>query len=395
MNNTIKQKDTTYIAHTYRRYPLLAKSGKGCIIYDDEGKEYLDFTSGIGVNGLGYGFAPWVEATTKQVTELAHISNLFYSEPAVEVAETLCKKTDMKRVFFANSGAEANEGAIKIARKYANDVYHGERKEIITLKNSFHGRTLTTLSATGQDSFHQNFGPFVDGFTYVEPDNFEQLKEHINDKTLAIMVEIVQGEGGVVPLAKSYLHAIQDICDHRDILFIIDEVQTGIGRCGALFAYMKYGLHPDLVTCAKGLGNGLPIGAILLGAKCSDTLSYGDHGTTFGGNLVACAGAKVVLDHMNDKLYTHVNQIGDFLATTLSNLPYVKHVDGLGLMLGVTLDKQIDAREVVEACLEKGVILLTAKNKVRLLPPLIISEADIIKGMQVLESVLITLGEKQ
>ncbi|MDL2276285.1 aspartate aminotransferase family protein [Breznakia sp. OttesenSCG-928-G09] len=394
MNNTIKMKDTLYIANTYNRYPVYAKYGNGCLIIDDEGKEYLDFTSGIGVTGLGHSFEPWVEATTKQLKDIEHVSNLFYSKPCIEVAEKLCKKTDMKRIFFANSGAEANEGAIKVARKYAFDLYKGDRNEIITLKNSFHGRTITTLSATGQDSFHHSFGPFVEGFSYVSADNFEDLKNHITNKTLAIMVEVVQGEGGVVPLAKSYLHAIQDICDHQDILLIVDEVQTGIGRCGSLFAYMQYGLRPDIVTCAKGLGNGLPIGAVLMGDKCADVLEFGDHGSTFGGNPVACAGANVVLDYMNDKLYAHVNQMGSILCTKLLNLKHVKAVDGLGLMLGVVLDEHIDVKEVVEACIKEGLLLLTAKNKLRFLPPLIIEEDDIQKAIAILDKVLMKLGEK-
>lgn len=393
MNNTIKMKDALYIANTYNRYPLYAKYGNGCLIIDDEGKEYIDFTSGIGVTGLGHSFEPWVEATTKQLKDLEHISNLFYTKPAVEVAEKLCKKTDMKRVFFANSGAEANEGAIKVARKYAYDLYRGDRSEIITLKNSFHGRTLAALTATGQDSFHQNFGPFVEGFQYAQADNFEDLKNKISRKTLAIMVEIVQGEGGVVPLAKSYLDAIQDICDHQDILLIVDEVQTGIGRCGSFFAYMQYGLHPDIVTCAKGLGNGLPIAAILLGDKCADTLEFGDHGTTYGGNPVACAGASVVMDYMNDKLYSHVNQMGNLLTTKLSAMKYVKDVSGLGLMLGIEIDESINPRDVVMECMDKGILILTAKNKLRLLPPLIINEEEIEKGLEVLEEVLIKLGD--
>ncbi|MDQ0359956.1 aspartate aminotransferase family protein [Breznakia pachnodae] len=393
MNNTIKMKDALYIANTYNRYPLYAKYGNGCLIIDDEGKEYIDFTSGIGVTGLGHSFEPWVEATTKQLKDLEHISNLFYTKPAVEVAEKLCKKTDMKRVFFANSGAEANEGAIKVARKYAYDLYRGDRSEIITLKNSFHGRTLAALTATGQDSFHQNFGPFVDGFQYAEADNFEDLKNKISNKTLAIMVEIVQGEGGVVPLAKTYLDAIQDICDHQDILLIVDEVQTGIGRCGSFFAYMQYGLHPDIVTCAKGLGNGLPIAAILLGDKCADTLEFGDHGTTYGGNPVACAGASVVMDYMNDKLYAHVNQMGNLLTTKLSAMKYVKDVSGLGLMLGIEIDESINPRDVVMECMDKGILILTAKNKLRLLPPLVINEEEIEKGLNVLEEVLIKLGD--
>ena len=395
MNDTIKIKDTCYIANTYNRYPLYATHGNGCLIVDDEGKTYIDFTSGIGVTGLGHCFKPWVEATTKQLNNLEHISNLFYTKPAIDVAEKLCKKTTMNRVFFANSGAEANEGAIKVARKYAQDSNKHERCEIITLTNSFHGRTLAALSATGQDSFHQNFGPFVSGFQYAQANNLEDLEKKVSAKTLAIMIEIVQGEGGVLPLTKAYLDKVQNICDHQDILLIIDEVQTGIGRCGSLFAYMQYGLHPDIVTCAKGLGNGLPIAAILLGNKCADTLKFGDHGTTYGGNPVACAGASVVLDYMNDDLYNHVNQMGNLLSTKISKMKYVKSVSGMGLMLGIEIDEAIDIKNVILQCMQKGVILLSAKNKLRLLPPLIISKEEVEEGLAILEAVLLKLGDKK
>lgn len=395
MNHTIKKKDDTYIANTYRRYPVYVASGKGCWLIDDEGKEYLDFTCGIGVTGLGHCFEPWVQATTKQLHQLEHVSNLFYSKPCIDVAEKLCIKANMKHVFFANSGAEANEGAIKIARKYASDLYQRERNEIITLKNSFHGRTITTLTATGQDHFHQDFGPFAEGFTYVEANDIQALKASVSHKTMAIMVEVVQGEGGVIVVDKDYLQTIQDLCDKQDILLIIDEVQTGIGRCGSLFAYMQYNLHPDIVTCAKGLGNGLPIAAILMNEKCADVLSYGDHGTTFGGNPITCAGASVVLDYMNDELYTHVKKMGALLCSKLMNLPYVQNVDGLGLMLGVVLDAKITANDVVEEAIQEGLLLLTAKDKVRLLPPLNISEIEIEKAILILEKVLLKLGDKQ
>lgn len=388
MNNVLKMREHTYIANTYNRFDVALKYGNGVIVVDDEGKEYLDFTSGIGVCGLGHSFEPWVKATTKQLKDIEHTSNLFYTEPMVDVAEKLCKAAKLEKVFFANSGAEANEGAIKAARKYAFDIYKGDRSEIITLKNSFHGRTISTLSATGQDSFHQFFDPFTPGFVYVEPNNFEELASAVNSKTLAIMVEVVQGEGGVIPLAETYLQAIQDICDHKDILFIIDEVQTGMGRTGSLFAYMQYGLKPDIVTCAKGLGNGLPIGAVLLGDKVEDIFEKGDHGSTFGANPVSCAGANVVMDYMNDSLYSNVIKMGDLLVTKLKEIPQVVQVDGLGLMLGIEIDASIAAREVVEACIEKGLLILTAKNRLRLLPPLVITDKHIEKAVKILADVL-------
>ena len=395
MNQTIKQEDTKYIVNTYARYPLYVTSAKGCILKDDHNKEYLDFTSGIGVTNLGHCFAPWIKATSKQLQNLEHISNLFYTKPAIDLAKKLCLKANMKQVFFANSGAEANEGAIKIARKYANDHYQGIKNEIITLRNSFHGRTLATLSATGQDELHQNFQPFVDGFQYVEANNIEDLKTKVSSKTLAIMIEVVQGEGGVNLLTKNFLHTIQEICDTQDILFIIDEIQTGIGRCGCLFTYMLFDLHPDIVTCAKGLGNGLPIAAILLSNKCKDTLSYGDHGTTFGGNPIACAGANVVLDYMNDDLYTHVNQMSNQLQKRLSSMKYVENVTGLGFMLGIEINSMINPKDVVIKCIDQGLVILTAKNKLRLLPPLNIKVEEITKGLDILEKVLIQLGGKQ
>ncbi len=388
MNNVLKMREHTYLANTYNRFDVALKYGNGVTVVDDEGKEYLDFTSGIGVCGLGHSFEPWVEATTKQLKDIEHTSNLFYTEPMVDVAEKLCKAAKMEKVFFANSGAEANEGAIKAARKYAFDIYKGDRTEIITLKNSFHGRTLTTLSATGQDHFHQFFDPFTPGFVHVEPNNFDELANAVTSKTLAIMVEVVQGEGGVIPLAGTYLQAIQDICDHKDILFIIDEVQSGMGRTGSLFSYMQYDLKPDIVTTAKGLGNGLPIGAVLLGDKVEDIFEKGDHGSTFGANPVACAGANVVMDYMNENLYSNVLQMGDRLTTKLKEIPQVIQVDGLGLMLGIAIDPSINARDVVNACIEKGLLILTAKDRLRLLPPLVISEKHVDKAVAILADVL-------
>ena len=294
----------------------------------------------------------------------------------------------MKKVFFCNSGAEANEGAIKVARKYAHDTYGDSRNEIITLVNSFHGRTIATLTATGQDVFHKDFGPFNEGFRYAEANNIESLKKAVNPATLAIMIEMVQGEGGVIPLDQAFVDEIAKICRKQDILLIVDEVQTGIGRCGSLFAYEQFGLKPDIVSCAKGLGAGLPIGGVLLGDKTDCVLNYGDHGTTFGGNPVTCAGANVVLDYMNDKTYKTVKDKGELIRGRLMLMKHVKKVNGLGLMLGVELDESVNAREVVLKCMEKGALLLTAKANLRLLPPLVITNEEINKGMDILADVL-------
>lgn len=390
MKNNIMELDKTYIMNTYARFPLCITSGNGVYLIDEDGTSYLDFTSGIGVNCLGYSHPEWVKAVQKQVATLAHTSNLFYTKPAVEVAQKLCLKSGMKKVFFANSGAEANEGAIKIARKY-----NPNRSTILTLKDSFHGRTLTTLSATGQAHFHQHFDPFPTGFKHIEVDNFESLQANVSEDTLAIMVEIIQGEGGVHVVSKSYLDAIQHLCHHRDILLIIDEVQTGIGRCGSLFAYMQYDLVPDIVTCAKGLGNGLPIGAVLVNSKCEHVLAYGDHGSTFGGNLIATTSANFVLDQMNETMYAHVLHLHELAISRITQMPFVEEVAGLGLMLGITIKDSIHAKTVIDLAREKGLLLLSAKHKIRLLPPLIMSETDFNKGLDILEDVLLEIGNKE
>lgn len=382
-----KHIDDTYIAHTYKRFDLHFTHGEGCSLYDQNNKKYIDFTSGIGVNSLGHAHPLWTKAVKEQIDSLSHISNLYYSTPMLQLAEKLVPMAKAQKVFFANSGAEANEGAIKVARKYGHDKYKGKRYEIITLVNSFHGRTISTLSATGQDHFHQYFHPFTDGFVHAIANDINDLKNKVNDKTVAIMIEIVQGEGGVLPLEKAYLETIQTICDDNDILLIIDEVQTGIGRCGSLFAYEQFNMKPDIVSVAKGLGGGLPIGAVLLYDKCADVLKYGDHGTTFGANPIACAGANVVIDHMNETFFKEINEKSAYIKQRLQNMPHVVKVNGLGLMLGVQLDG-ILAIDVVNACINKGVVFLTAKTNVRLLPPLVITMEEIKTGMDVLEEVL-------
>lgn len=384
---TFIETDNTYVAHTYGRFPLCIEKGEGACLYDSTGKKYLDFTSGIGVNSLGYGDKEWTEAVSCQAGTLAHISNLYYTKPMLSLAEKLCKKSGMKKVFFANSGAEANEGAIKIARKYGNTKYNGKRNGIITLVNSFHGRTMAALSATGQEVFHQHFQPFLEGFTYVPANNISALYKKVTDETAAVMVEVVQGEGGVIALDKEYLLLVQKLCEEKDILLLVDEVQTGMGRTGRLLSYEHYGLRPDIVTLAKGLGGGLPIGAVLMNEKTEEVLAPGDHGSTFGGNPVACAGANVVMDKMTPEFLSQIEKKGEYLRKRLSAMPGVKEITGLGLMLGVELEN-VTGKELVNLCIPKGVLFLTAKDRLRLLPPLTISMEELCQGMDILESVL-------
>lgn len=383
----IKENDNAYIAHTYGRFDVVLTHGKGAFVYDENEKEYIDMTAGIGVNSLGFGHEEWVKAVCKQATSLQHVSNLYYSQPDTQVAEKLCKMTHFSKMFFANSGAEANEGAIKIARKYASDKYGTKNYEILTLVNSFHGRTITTLAATGQNHFHQHFDPFTPGFVYANANDIEDVKSKINKQTCAIMMELIQGEGGVLPLNQNFVKEVAQICKQNDILLIIDEVQTGVGRCGSLYAYEQYDIQPDIVTTAKGLGNGLPIGGVLLNDKVKDVFGPGDHGTTFGGNPVACAGANVVLSHMNEALFRDVKRKGAYIKERVSQMPHVVGVNGMGLMRGIALDDPA-AKDVVCACMEKGLLLLTAKDKVRMLPPLIITDEQLKKACDILEEVL-------
>ena len=385
----IKESDQQYNIGTYARYDVVLTHGKQASVYDEFEKEYIDCTAGIGVNSLGYGHKEWIEAVSKQAGQLAHISNLYYTRPDVALAKALCEKSGMKKVFFANSGAEANEGAIKVARKYSYDKYKSDRYEIVTLINSFHGRTIPTLSATGQDHFHQYFDPFTPGFVYAKANDINDIIEKITDKTCAVMIELIQGEGGVVPLDKSYVKKLDKLCKEKDILLIVDEVQTGIGRTGSLFAYEQFDITPNIVTSAKGLGNGLPIGAVLLDDKVKDVLKAGDHGTTFGGNPIACAGAEVVLKNMNQALYQAVKEKGEYVEQRLLKMKYIVQVTGMGLMRGAALE-QIGAKDVVERCLKQGLLLLTAKDKLRFLPPLTITKMELKKALDILENVLIT-----
>ncbi|GEL67636.1 aspartate aminotransferase family protein [Marinilactibacillus psychrotolerans] len=376
----------TYVTPTYNRIPVVFEKAEGYYIYDQDGKKYLDFTAGIGVNSLGYHHPDWVEATQKQLSQLQHISNLYYTEPSAQVAEKLCLHTGMQHVLFVNSGAESNEIAIKVARKYGHEQSPDKHK-ILTLSNSFHGRTVTTLSATGQDTFHKFFDPFTEGFDFIETNSITDLHHKVDQDVCAIMIEIVQGEGGVVPLESDFIQAIADICNQKNILLIIDEVQTGIGRTGKLFAYEHYGLQPDIVTSAKGLGNGLPIGAAILGEKVKDVLEAGDHGSTFGGNPVVTAGANVVLETLTPAFLEKVHENSLYLIEKLEALDEVEEVTGLGLMIGITF-KHTTAKEVLSKAKEEGVLFLTAKDKLRLLPPLIIDKAAIDEAVNCLDKVL-------
>ena len=388
-SNEIKQLDSDYIAQTYGRFNLALSHGKSCQVWDFEGNEYLDFTSGIGVNSLGWADEDWLKAVVHQASSLAHTSNLFFTEPSSRLAKKLAEVSGLKRVFFANSGAEANEGAIKTARKYSHDKYGKDRATVLTLVNSFHGRTISTLSATGQEVFHQHFFPFTKGFDHTPANELRALETRLGQKDVcAIILEVVQGEGGVCSLDHEYLQGVQALCHQYDVLLIIDEVQTGIGRTGTMFAYQQFGLTPDIITLAKGLGGGLPIGAFVLGEKVQDTLGKSDHGSTFGANPVSCAGANAVLAKIDDAFLAEIKRKGEKLQKALAALPKVKSVSGLGLMIGVEFEEGTKAADFVAKCIEKGVLFLTAKTKLRLLPPLIINDEQIEKGIALLKEVL-------
>ena len=383
----IMEEDAEYIMHSYARFPVVIRSGSGALITDADGKEYIDLASGIGVNIFGISDPEWVRAVTEQLGTLQHTSNLYYSEPCVRLAKMLCERTGMKKVFFSNSGAEANECAIKAARKYSRDKYGDGRYKIITLKNSFHGRTLATLAATGQDVYHRDFAPMPEGFIYADAEDFDGLtKLAEGGDVAAVMVETVQGEGGVIPLGKTFFRSVCEWAQERDILVIVDEVQTGNGRSGMLYAYMNYDVHPDIVTTAKGLGGGLPIGATMFSEKVSGVFTPGTHGSTFGGNPVAAAGAASILSRIDEKLLRGVREKGEYLVSTLSEADGVKSVTGLGLMLGIEPER--DAGQVINECLANGVIVIRAKNKIRLLPPLNINNDLLCRAVDVLKKAL-------
>lgn len=384
----IKALDDEYVAHTYGRFPVAIKEGKGSTCYDFDGKKYIDFSSGIGVNSLGFCDEGWIQAVTQQLNTLQHISNLYYTEPCAKAAKLLCDKTGMKKVFFSNSGAESNEGAIKCARKYSFTKYGEGRSKVITLVNSFHGRTVTTLAATGQDVFHKYFFPFTEGFEFAPANDFNKLIEIADESTCAIMMELIQGEGGVMPLDKEFVKKVEAFCREKDIILIIDEVQTGVGRTGKLFAFQNYGITPDIVTTAKGIGGGLPLGCVLFGEKTENTFGSSDHATTFGGNPVATAGSAYILERLDDDFLDAVRAKGEYITEKLLKMPRVVGVDGMGMMLGIRLEEGISAADIVKKTIANGALTLTAKTKLRLLPSLTISYEEIDEGLAAIEKAL-------
>jgi len=381
-----KELDNQYVAHAYGRFDVALTKGQGSTLYDENGKKYIDFGSGIGVTAFGINDPVWTKAVEEQLHRVQHTSNLYYTAPCAKLAQLLCEKSGMKKVFFGNSGAEANEGAIKFARKYSFDKYGAGRSTIITLVNSFHGRTITTLAATGQDSFHTVFDPFTPGFKYCPANDIEALQAAATEDVCAVLFECVQGEGGVNNLSPTFVNAIAKLAKEKDILIAVDEVQTGNGRTGTYFAYQQYGITPDIVTTAKGLGGGLPIGAVLFGEKLQDTMTPGSHGSTFGGNPVVAAGACSIVERINDDFLHEVQRKSEKIRTALAKVKGVKNISGMGLMLGIETDKP--AGEVAKACLANGLLILTAKTKLRLLPALNISDAELDEGLEILKGVL-------
>lgn len=381
-----KELDNQYVAHAYGRFDVALTKGQGSTLYDEDGKKYIDFGSGIGVTAFGINDPVWTKAVEEQLHRVQHTSNLYYTAPCAKLAQLLCEKSGMKKVFFGNSGAEANEGAIKFARKYSFDKYGAGRSTIITLVNSFHGRTITTLAATGQDSFHTVFDPFTPGFKYCPANDIEALQAAATDDVCAVLFECVQGEGGVNNLSQTFVNAIAKLAKEKDILIAVDEVQTGNGRTGTYFAYQQYGITPDIVTTAKGLGGGLPIGAVLFGEKLQDTMTPGSHGSTFGGNPVVAAGACSIVARIDDDFLREVQRKSEKIRTALAKVKGVQSISGMGLMLGIETDKP--AGEVAKACLANGLLILTAKTKLRLLPALNISDAELDEGLEILKGVL-------
>lgn len=381
---TIKEIDKQYVLNTYNRFDLSLVSGKGSVVYDENGKEYTDLTTGIGVTAFGIADEKWVQAVTSQLCSLQHTSNLYYTSPCALLAKAICEKTGMSKVFFSNSGAEANECAIKVARKYAADKGY-DRVNILTLNNSFHGRTLATLSATGQAHYHELFNPLPQGFVHADANDIEAVintaKEH---NVCAILMECVQGEGGVIKLDDEFVVAVDKFCKENDILMMIDEVQTGNGRTGQLYGYMNYGINPDVFTTAKGLGGGLPIGACVVGEKAQNVLGFGDHGSTYGGNPVACAGALSVIERIDEDLLAQVREKSKYIFDTLSVADGVESVSGMGLMIGIKTTKPV--AEVIKECMNNGVLCLSAKDKLRLLPALNIDFDLLKKAVEVIKN---------
>ena len=388
---SIMELDTTFVAGTYKRFPVEIVSGKGSRVVDVNGKEYIDMGSGIGVTAFGIADDVWQAAVMEQIGKVQHMSNLYYTEPCAKLAKLLCEKTGMKKVFFANSGAEANEGAIKVARKYAAEKHGADHYTIITLNNSFHGRTLTTLAATGQEHFHKLFQPLTPGFVSTPANDFEALKElALQTKAAGILMECIQGEGGVLPLTAEFVKAVADFCREQDIVLMIDEVQTGNGRTGTLYAYQQFGIMPDVVSTAKGLGGGLPIGAVLMGQKVQNVLGYGDHGSTYGGNPVCCAGALSVIERLDDNFLSRVRRLSGYVFASLHGAKGIEGVSGLGLMVGIKTTAP--AADVVKECIGRGVLCLTAKEKVRLLPALNIPVEDLEFAIETIKAVAADLA---
>ncbi len=386
----LKAQESQYVMNTYGRFPIALDHGEKSVLWDIEDKRYVDMTSGIGVCSVGYNNDKIISVITEQAHKLMHVSNLFTTEPMVKTAKTLVESTGMGKVFFSNSGAESNEGAIKLARKYSFDKYGKGRSKIITLVNSFHGRTITTLNATGQEKFHQYFFPFTEGFDYAAANDIEDLKSKIDDTTCAVMMELIQGEGGVLPLDKEFVKKVETICNEKDLLLIIDEVQTGIGRTGSLFCFQQYDIKPDVVTMAKGLGGGVPIGAVMASKKCCDVLGVGMHATTFGGTPTVCAAANAVLDIVNnDEFLAEVNKKGEYIKQGILAIGSDKITDvrGMGLMIGIIVDADKRA-EYVNECIANGLLVLTAgTNTIRLLPPLTISYEELDEAISIFKKV--------
>ena len=379
--------DKEYISNTYNRFDVEIVSGKGSVLYDENGKKYIDMGSGIGVTSFGICDDIWVKAVSDQLTKVQHTSNLYYTSPGALLAKKLCEKSGMKKVFFSNSGAEANECAIKAARKYASEKKGEEYTTIITLENSFHGRTLTTLSATGQDHFHKLFTPLTPGFVHTKANNLDALINLANEnKTAAIMIECIQGEGGVNALNKEFVKGVYDFCQKEDIILIVDEVQTGNGRSGKFYSYMNFDIIPDVVSTAKGLGGGLPIGATLLGSKVENIFNYGDNGSTFGANPVCCAGALSIVERLSDKFLLEVQEKSDYIFNELKDANGVESISGMGLMIGIKTKK--DAKEVILECIKNGVLCLSAKDKVRLLPALNIPFNELKDAINIIKNAL-------
>lgn len=386
----IKALDEQYVMHSYGRNPIAIDHGKGATMWSVDGKEYIDFTAGIGVASLGHADEGWLRAVTAQAARLAHISNLFYTEPYARAAEKLCTRTGMANVMFGNSGAEANEALIKLARKWSYDKYGKGRGTVITLRNSFHGRTITTLAATGQDKFHDYFFPFTEGFRYADANDMESVEAVAGHDVCAVMMELVQGEGGVLPLDREFVSKVADLCAKRDWLLLIDEVQTGVGRTGTLFAFQQYGIQPDAISFAKGIAGGLPFGGVMAGEKCRDVFTPGTHGTTFGGNPVAAAAACYVLDRLDDAFLAQVTEKGDYIRRSVEamDLPCLGKTRGMGLMIGIEVKAGRTNRELAAKLIENGLLVLTAGPGLRFLPPLTITREEMDKGLAIIKETL-------